>query len=73
MFRSRRVHEDEAWEGTVTAKSRSNPDGSNLYHYLKVTFTDGRTRKIRVDGSLWSSLNPGDQIVKRAGSDPAKK
>ncbi|MGI5204991.1 DUF7489 domain-containing protein [Spirillospora sp. CA-108201] len=73
MFRTRRVHKDEAWEGVVADKSRTMPDGSNLYHYLKVTFTDGTSKKIRVDGSLWESVSPGDQIVKRAGSDPAKQ
>ncbi|SNS79367.1 DUF7489 domain-containing protein [Actinomadura mexicana] len=73
MFRSRRVHEDEAWEGVVAGKSRNMPDGSNLYHYLKVTFTDGKTGKVRVEGPLWESVTPGDRIVKRAGSDPVKK
>lgn len=73
MFRSRRVHEDEEWEGVVAGKSRNMPDGSNLYHYLKVTFTDGKTKKIRVEGSLWNAVSPGDEIVKRAGADPAKK
>ncbi|GLY74957.1 DUF7489 domain-containing protein [Actinoallomurus iriomotensis] len=73
MFGSRKVHKDEAWEGVVNDKSRNMPDGSNLYHYLEVTFTDGKTKKIRVDRSLWDSLNPGDQIVKQAGSDPVKK
>ncbi|MFD0687303.1 DUF7489 domain-containing protein [Actinomadura fibrosa] len=72
MFRSRRTRKDEAWEGVVTAKSRNMPDGSNLYHYVEVAFSDGKTRKIRVKGSLWESLRPGDQIVKNAGSDPVK-
>jgi hypothetical protein len=69
MFRSRRMRKNETWEGVVTAKSRNMPDGSNLYHYLEVAFTDGKTKKIRVKGSLWESLSPGDQITKRAGSD----
>jgi hypothetical protein len=73
MFRSRRVRKSEAWEGVVTAKSRNMPDGSNLYHYLDVTFTDGKSKKIRVKGSFWDSLRPGDQIIKQAGSDPVKK
>ncbi|MEV4003458.1 hypothetical protein [Actinomadura sp. NPDC049753] len=73
MFRSRRVHEDEEWEGVVDGKSRNMPDGSNLYHYLKVTFSDGKSKKIRVDGSLWNSVSEGDQIVKRPGSAPARK
>lgn len=73
MFRSRRVRKGEAWEGVVTAKSRNMPDGSNLYHYLDVTFTDGKSKKIRVNGSLWDSLSTGDQIIKQAGSDPVKK
>ena len=73
MFRSRRVRKSEAWEGVVTDKSRKMPDGSNLYHYLDVTFTDGKSKKIRVKGSFWDSLRPGDQIIKQAGSDPVKK
>ena len=73
MFRSRRVRKSDAWEGVVTAKSRNMPDGSNLYHYLDVTFTDGKSKKIRVNGSFWDSLRPGDQILKQAGSDPVKK
>jgi hypothetical protein len=73
MFRSRRVRKNEAWEGVVTAKSRNMPDGSNLYHYLEVAFTDGKTKKIRVNGSLWESLRAGDRIVKKAGSDPVKR
>ncbi|GGQ27876.1 hypothetical protein BKA00_006202 [Actinomadura coerulea] len=73
MFRSRRVNEDEEWEGVVDGKSRNMPDGSNLYHYLKVAFTDGKSRKIRVDGSLWNAVSEGDGIVKRAGSAPSKK
>ncbi|MDN3353748.1 hypothetical protein [Actinomadura sp. DC4] len=49
------------------------PDGSNLYHYLDVTFTDGKSKKIRVNRSFWDSLRPGDQIIKQSGSDPVKK
>jgi hypothetical protein len=73
MFRSRRMGKNDAWEGVVTGKSRNMPDGSNLYHYLEVTFTDGKTKKIRVKGSLWDSLSTGDQIIKHPGSDPIKK
>lgn len=73
MFRSRRVRKSEAWEGVVTDKSRNMPDGSNLYHYLDVTFTDGKSKKIRVNRSFWDSLRPGDQIIKQSGSDPVKK
>lgn len=73
MFRSRRIRKNEAWEGVVTAKSRRMPDGSNLYHYIEVTFTDGATKKVRIKGAFWDSLRTGDHIVKRAGSDPVKK
>lgn len=73
MFRSRRMRKNEAWEGVVTAKSRNAPDGSNLYHYLEIAFTDGKTKKIRVKGPLWDSLRTGDRIIKQPGSDPTKK
>ncbi|MBO2455418.1 hypothetical protein J4573_50655 [Actinomadura barringtoniae] len=73
MFRSRRMRKGDAWEGVVTGKSRNMPDGSNMYHYLEVTFTDGKKKKIRVKGGLWETLNAGDQIIKQAGSDPVKK
>jgi hypothetical protein len=72
MFRSRRPALEEAWEGIVVDTSRANPDGSNLYHYLKVKLSDGTTRKIRVDGDLWESVSGGDAIVKRAGHPPAR-
>jgi hypothetical protein len=72
MFRSRRPAPEAAWEGIVVDKSRANPDGSNLYHYLKIKLSDGTTSKIRVDRDLWESLADGDAIVKRAGHPPAR-
>jgi hypothetical protein len=72
MPRSRRPSPEEAWEGTVIDKTRANPDGANLYHYLKVKLSDGTTSKIRVDRDLWESLSDGDAIVKRAGHPPSR-
>jgi len=72
MFRSRRPALEEVWEGTVVDTSRANPDGSNLYHYVKVKLSDGKAKKIRVDGDLWDSLSDGDTIVKRAGEPPVR-
>ncbi len=73
MFNSRRPANDEAWEAIVVDKSRGNPDGSNLYHYLDVQFAGGDTRKIRVDRKLWNLLSAGDEIVKPPGQDPIRK
>ncbi|GAA3221633.1 hypothetical protein GCM10010468_46890 [Actinocorallia longicatena] len=67
------MRKNEAWEGVVTAKSRNMPDGSNLYHYVEIALPDGKARKIRVKGSLWDSLRPGDKVVKRTGSEPVRK
>lgn len=58
---------DEAWEGVVTDKKRSSPDGQNMYHRLAVTLGDGTIREVRVRRALWQSLEPGDRVVKRAG------
>jgi len=58
---------DEAWEGVVTDKKRSSPDGQNMYHRLAVTFGDGTVMQVRVGRALWKSLEPGDRIVKRPG------
>jgi hypothetical protein len=72
MFTSRKAGRDDSWEGTVTDKSRGMLDGSNMYHYVEVTRTDGESLKVRVDRRLWKSLAVGDRIVKQPGSDPAK-
>ena len=72
MSRSRKPANDEAWRAVVRAKSRAMPDGSFLYRYVTIDFNDGTTRKIRVDKSLWNSVNEGDTITKSAGSDPTK-
>lgn len=64
---------DESWAGIVRKKSRNMPDGSNMYHYVEIEFTDGKVKKVRIDGSLWDALTPGDEIIKWAGADPLKK
>jgi len=66
MFK-RGVARDETWEGVVTDKKRSSPDGQNMYHRLAVTLGDGTIREVRVRRALWQSLEPGDRVVKRAG------
>jgi hypothetical protein len=58
---------DEAWEGVVTGKERSSPDGQNMYRRLAVTFGDGTVKQVRVGRARWNSLEPGDRIVKRPG------
>lgn len=73
MFTSRKPGPDEAWEGVVVDKSRGLTDGANLYRYLKVQLSTGKTKKIRVDRGLWEAVAEGDGIVKAAGSEPAKK
>lgn len=72
VFGSRKPVKDEAWHAVVRTKSRGMPDGSFLYRYLTIDLADGTTRKIRVDKSLWNSVNEGDAIAKSAGSDPTK-
>lgn len=73
MFRSRRPAADEVWEGVVVNKSRNMPDGSSMYYYVTVQFTDGHTKKIRIDRDLWESLSEDEGIVKVAGQDPARR
>ena len=73
MFRSRRPAADEVWEGVVVNKSRNMPDGSSMYYYVTVQFTDGDTKKIRIDRDLWESLSEDEGIVKVAGQDPARR
>ena len=58
---------DESWEGVVTDKKRSSPDGQNMYHRLAVKLGDGTVKEVRVRRALWKSVEPGDQIVKRVG------
>jgi hypothetical protein len=58
---------DDAWEGIVTDKKRSSPDGQNMYHRLAVTLGDGTVKEVRVRRHLWKSVEPGDRIVKRPG------
>jgi hypothetical protein len=73
MLLKRGVSKDDAWEGVVTGKKRSSPDGQNMYHRITITLSDGSTKEIRVRGGLWKSVNVGDRLVKRAGEKaPAK-
>jgi hypothetical protein len=67
MFKSRRVKPEDSWQGSVVDKSRGMPDGSNMYHFVKVELADGGTKKIRVDKGLWASLAVGDRLVKERG------
>ncbi|WP_338762833.1 hypothetical protein V7968_36095 [Nocardia vulneris] len=60
------------WQGTVVEKSRGLLDGANLYRRLVVRLDDGSTIKVRVNRSLWNSLEPGDSVSKQAGADPTK-
>ncbi|MEU0870268.1 DUF7489 domain-containing protein [Nocardia brasiliensis] len=62
----------QEWQGTVVEKSRGLLDGSNLYRRLVVRLRDGSTLEVRVNRSLWNSLEPGDSVSKQAGADPAK-
>lgn len=66
MFR-RGVAKDEAWEGVVTGKKRSSPDGQNMYHRIVVALDDGSIRNIRVGRAFWKTLNEGDRLVKQPG------
>ncbi|GGP55226.1 DUF7489 domain-containing protein [Streptomyces melanogenes] len=73
MFKSRKVHEGDAWDGVVIDKTRGMTDGSNLYHYVEVRLQDGTTKKARIEKALWETLNTGDHLVKEPGSPaPAK-
>jgi hypothetical protein len=40
MFK-RGLAKQDAWEGVVTDKRRSSPDGQNMYHRVVVTLSDG--------------------------------
>jgi hypothetical protein len=72
MFKRGRSRND-AWEGVVTSKKRSSPDGQNMYHRITVTLSDGSSKEVRVRRALWRTLNPGDRLIKRPGETaPAK-
>ncbi len=63
----------DAWEGTVTKKSRGLLDGSNLYRRLTVRLADGRTIKVRVDRDLWNAVSEGETVTKAAGQSPVRR
>ncbi|GIM88940.1 DUF7489 domain-containing protein [Paractinoplanes toevensis] len=63
----------EAWDGTVTKKSRGLLDGSSMYRRLELRLTDGSTVKVRVSRDLWDAVSEGDQVTKAAGEDPVKQ
>ena len=67
MFR-RGLDKDDAWEGVVTDKKRSSPDGQNMFHRVVVALSDGSVKEIRVRRTLWNALNTGDQL-----GDPARR
>ncbi|MCX3063295.1 DUF7489 domain-containing protein [Streptomyces beihaiensis] len=68
MFKSRKVREEDSWDGVVVDKTRRNTDGSNLYHYAEIRFPDGATKKVRIDKTLWEAVAVGDRLVKEAGA-----
>ncbi|MFB7593963.1 hypothetical protein [Streptomyces sp. NPDC056160] len=68
MPKSRKVREEDAWEGVVVDRTRRATDGSGLYHYVEVRLSAGGTGKFRVDKALWESVGPGDRLVKAAGA-----
>jgi hypothetical protein len=72
MFR-RRASQDDAWEGIVTGKKRSSPDGQNMIHDITVTLDDGSQKQVRVRGALWKQVNDGDRLVKQAGEKYPEK
>jgi predicted cupin superfamily sugar epimerase len=63
----------KAWEGVVTRRTRSSPDGQNMYHSLTVELTNGTIKQVPVPGSLWNAVAAGDRLVKHAGeADPSR-
>ena len=72
MFK-RGLDKQDAWEGVVTGKRRSSPDGQNMYHRVVVTLSDGNVKEIRVRRALWKTLSPGDRLIKRAGQTAPTK
>ena len=73
MFNSHKIAPEDAWEGTILTKKRNMPDGSNMYHYIEVRLSDGKTKKFRIPERLWDGLAEGDSIVKVPGSDPVRR
>jgi hypothetical protein len=63
----------DAWDGTVTKKSRGLLDGSSMYRRLEIRLTDGSITKVRVSRDLWSAVSKGDRVTKVAGQDPVKR
>lgn len=72
IFRSHRPAADEAWEGTVTGKTRDMYTRGRLRYFVTVRLAGGKIRKIRIDKRLWNCLSEGDELLKEAGSAPAK-
>jgi hypothetical protein len=72
MFK-RGLDKNDAWEGVVTDKVRSSPDGQNMYHRVVVTLSDGNVKEIRVRRRLWNGLSPGDRLFKRSGQTAPTK
>ncbi|MGX1849143.1 DUF7489 domain-containing protein [Streptomyces sp. NPDC055299] len=72
MFKSRKVGQDDSWEGIVLNKSRGMLDGSNMYHFVEVRLADGESVKVRISRRLWKSIVVDDRIVKRPGADPVR-
>lgn len=72
MFKSHKIAMEDAWQGTVVDKKRNMPDGSNMYHYVEIKLSDGKTKKFRISGDLWSTLEVGDSLLKEAGADPVR-
>ena len=62
----------DAWNGTVTGKSRGLLDGSSMYRRLELRLTDGSVIKVRVGRDLWNAVSVGDTVTKVAGQDPVK-
>lgn len=73
MFNSRKVRAGDVWNGIVVDKTRSMPDGSNLYHYVEVRLDDGTSKKARIEKALWESLTTGDRLVKEEGTTAPTK
>lgn len=48
-------------------------DGSNMYHFAEIRGADGGSDKVRISRRLWKSIEVGDRIVKRPGTDPVKE
>jgi hypothetical protein len=57
MFK-RGLGKSDAWQGVVTDKERSSPDGQNMYHHVVVTLSDGTVKVIRVRRALWNMPKP---------------